>query len=103
MKSKFYFSLLSSLLLLFLLSACENKSSVSVAEAIPDLESTGGKVFKEFCSACHGLPSPKTHKADEWPNVIERMQVHRVKNAYLPLTDDEKRELVGYLQKHSEG
>ena len=72
-------------------------------QPIPNLDSPGGKIFKEFCSSCHGLPSPAVHKAEEWPYVIERMQVHRVKNAYLPLTESQKKELINYLQENAEG
>jgi len=89
----------------FLISGCEsnNDHPAQVLDDIPNLDSVGGKVFKKFCSSCHGLPSPTVHKADEWPNVIERMQTHRVKNAYLPLSNDEKKELINYLQENAAG
>ena len=88
-----------------LMAGCGNDINTAnpTPPVIPNLDSSGGKIFKEFCSSCHGLPSPSVHKADEWPNVIERMEVHRIKQAYLPLSDSQKKELINYLQENAEG
>ncbi len=92
-------------LTVLLSSGCDSKNhpQSQMTATIPNLDSVGGKIFKEFCSACHGLPSPTVHKAKEWPNVIERMQNHRIKNAYLPLSNEEKKELINYLQENAAG
>jgi len=93
------------LLFAFAFTGCDNGGNTAAKslESIPNLDTPGGKIFKEFCSACHGLPSPTVHKADEWANVIERMQVHRIKKAYLPLSDEQKQDLVNYLKENSAG
>ena len=85
--------------LIFFLSACE---STSVEERkLPEPESEGAKIFKKFCSACHAPPRISSHKADEWLNIVVRMQTHRIKKAYSPLNELEQDILVTYLKKHS--
>jgi len=94
--------ILFPLFLLGLLTACDNSAAPdSITHVIPDAGSTGGKLLKEFCSACHGAPRPASHKADEWQNIVLRMQNHRIKKAYKPLSETEMQDLVSYLQKHS--
>ena len=94
---RFKIVILSSLMII--LSACE---STSVEERkLPEPESEGAKIFKKFCSACHAPPRISSHKADEWLNIVERMQTHRVKKAYNPLNESEQNILVTYLKKHS--
>jgi cytochrome c2 len=40
------------------------------------LTSPEGKAFSDACSQCHALPDPRRHTAEEWPEVVERMQKH---------------------------
>jgi len=86
---------------LILLIGCNNNQSSKVKHELPEPESAGGKVFDKFCGDCHAPPRIKSHKADEWPNIVERMQNHRLKKAYNLLTDSEKETLLAYLKKHS--
>lgn len=92
--------LITALSLVFI-TACNNSQTPIQPHEVPEPESAGGKVFTKFCSNCHAPPRIKSHKADEWANVIERMQNHRLKKAYHVLNDDEKETLLVYLQKHS--
>ena len=93
--------LLSALVLAFA-SGCDNTQSPNKEKhEVPEPNSAGGKIFKKFCGNCHAPPRIKSHKADEWRNVVERMQNHRLKKAYSLLNDSEKETLLSYLQKHS--
>ncbi len=94
---------LMALGLLFALSACGNNSSISSisSKALPEENSAGAKLLKANCSQCHGVPSATDHVAAHWPNVIERMQRHRIKNAYYPVKDQDKQIITAYLQKHA--
>ena len=86
----------------FFLFACNRGSQESIAKhEIPDPESAGGKIFVKFCGDCHAPPRITSHKADEWPNIVERMQNHRLQKAYHVLNDGEKETLLAYLKKHS--
>lgn len=42
---------------------------------IPEPESQGAQLIVEYCTACHGLPSPGAHSATDWPRYIRRMWV----------------------------
>ncbi len=58
---------------------------------LPDIESRGATVLLLYCAQCHALPPPAMHSAAEWPDVLNRMQVHlintrneRIKPVVLP-------------------
>ena len=40
---------------------------------LPDPNSDGAQALREYCTACHPLPSPATHSATDWPVVLRRM------------------------------
>lgn len=82
------------------LSACGD-SAENLKHTLPEPESKGGVIYEKFCSDCHAPPRIASHKADEWLNIVERMQSHRIMKAYHPLTDAEKHTLLEYLKKHS--
>lgn len=85
------------------LSACGEKTSVSNAPAIaiPDEGSQGAVKFRTNCSNCHGVPQPSVHKADEWPNVVDRMETHRILRSFGSFTDEDRQEIISYLQKYA--
>jgi cytochrome c5 len=47
-------------------------AGVSAAD-LPDPDSEGARLEARYCSQCHGIPSPATHSADEWPATVRRM------------------------------
>lgn len=95
--------LLILVLPLLYIAGCGESSVVAKAKpkALPDSNSIGAKILKDKCSNCHGAPHPTDHVAEHWPNVIERMQTHRIRKAYQPLSDEDKQALVAYLQEHA--
>ncbi len=84
----------------FLFSACENRSSGG-NHVLPEPNSEGAVLYEKFCDACHAPPRIASHKPDEWLNIVDRMQTHRIKKAYNPLNEQEKKTLVLYLKKHA--
>jgi len=99
MKSFKNFLIVCSCLVLI---ACDSGQNKDAKRVLPEAESAGAKIFSKFCSNCHAPPRIKSHKADEWKNIVDRMQTHRLKKAYKLLTDEEKETLLLYLQKHSD-
>ena len=84
--------------------ACSEQSVVSKTKEIkilPGVGSAGAKILKEKCSECHGAPHPDNHTADQWPNVVKRMQMHRIKKAYGAIPENDEKTLISYLQKHA--
>lgn len=68
---------------------------------IVDANSQGAKLFVKFCSDCHAPPNVQTHSAEEWPNVVYRMQEQRRMKGLHLLTEDERAVLLAYLQQHA--
>lgn len=80
--------------------------------SLPEPQSLGAGLLKSKCTQCHGLISPREHAAQEWPNIVDRMdrrtqmmargQMGMMGASYLkPLTAAEKTALVGYLERNS--
>jgi hypothetical protein len=74
----------------------------------PDLKSQSGQIFSIACSQCHVLPDPRRHAANEWPQVVERMQrnmtwANRVTGDPLLRTSPEldTAEIIRFLQRNS--
>jgi len=44
---------------------------------LPDSQSEGAQLVKNYCSQCHDLPAPGLHTDSEWPTVVARMN-HRM-------------------------
>ncbi|MBE0591771.1 MAG: hypothetical protein IH616_05150 [Gemmatimonadales bacterium] len=40
---------------------------------LPDPGSDGAQTYEKYCSACHGIPTPSSHSATDWPVVLRRM------------------------------
>ncbi len=40
---------------------------------LPEPESDGAQYLRQYCTACHALPSPGAHSATEWPSYLRRM------------------------------
>ena len=91
------------LLLPLMLSACELSSQQASKAELPEPGSPGAVLLKEFCSNCHAPPRPAAHSADEWANVVFRMQERRRMEGYKLLADDEVSTLVEYLQRNAKG
>lgn len=45
------------------------------ANDLPAPDSRGARLAGEFCSQCHGVPSPKRHSASDWVPTLRRMFV----------------------------
>ena len=94
------------LVVLVVLAGCSHKTSNAVAvvgAGYPDPESVGALVFKQRCADCHVPPPPASRKAHDWPQIVGRMQNHRIMNNFAPITNDEMRQILDYLQKYSAG
>jgi cytochrome c5 len=72
---------------------------------LPEPSSDGAAHLREFCTACHALPSPSTHSATDWPVVLRRMwlRIEGVAAQYdLPVPSSAERvAMLNYLLEHS--
>ena len=76
-------------------------------QVVPEPQSAGAKLVKQYCTQCHGLPSPAQHTADAWPAVVARMQGHMRETSNsgtMPIripSPSTIKEVIDYLQKHA--
>lgn len=54
------------------------------AAQLPDAGSSGAQLVARYCSQCHGIPSPASHAAEDWPATMRRMLVHIEQVAHMP-------------------
>ena len=79
------------------------------AVALPNADSRGAKLLSAYCAQCHGLPDPGSYSTDEWPRVLERMDLRiktlgsrrcHVLQLSVP-TNQEKSEILAYLRQNA--
>ncbi|MCW3479410.1 hypothetical protein OL229_07495 [Neisseriaceae bacterium JH1-16] len=74
---------------------------------LPDIQSTGAKLLNQYCTQCHGLPTPELHSAAGWPPVTQRMATRMqsmANNSGMSIrvpTSKELQTITEYLQKHA--
>jgi len=67
----------------------------------PDSDSEAFNVYARHCSQCHAPPLPSMHTAAIWPNVIVRMQRHRLNRSMAPIPPADVDILRTYLLEHA--
>ena len=71
-----------------------------MATPLPDSQSSGAKMFADKCSACHALPHPKRHTAEQWRHIMTLMEQRIHERGMHALTTDERKSILTYLQQH---
>ena len=76
---------------------------------LPEPDSEGAQILGRYCSQCHGVPGPGMHTADEWSNVVarmnQRMQMMSQKRMMMPVKAPDNYELkilTAYLEKNAQ-
>ena len=77
---------------------------------LPEPQSQGALLLARYCSQCHNLPGPGTHTADEWPAVVERMNLRMQMMSGPDMmgmmvespNESELRAILHYLQEYSQ-
>ncbi len=75
---------------------------------LPEPDVAGAQLLTQYCTQCHGLPSPKRHSASGWPATVARMNMRMqwMSKSNSPMnikapSGDELRTLTAYLEKHA--
>lgn len=72
--------------------------------AFPACHSQGAEsLFRERCTQCHPLPDPAMRSVAEWPPLVEKMSNFMHIAHKKELTEQQKQEIIIYLQAHAEG
>lgn len=65
----------------------------------PSLRSSEAFQFVWFCSTCHAAPDPASHTADEWRDVVKRMDGHRKSWGRSSMTSAEMDQVIEFLRQ----
>jgi len=80
--------------ILVFLTAC-NSQSVNSFDVLD--ENSAAFLYQQKCSLCHALPHPKRHKANEWPALVEAMQLRMAEKKFSVLSEYEYLTILDYL------
>jgi len=73
---------------------------------LPEPDSSGAHLLRQFCTQCHNLPSPGLHTASEWPQVVDRMNMRmQMMGGMMGVMAPDPVQLkilLGYLQRHAQ-
>lgn len=75
---------------------------------LPEPRSPGARLLGQYCTQCHGLPTPDLHSAEGWLPVVGRMNARMQwmsRNSNMGIRSPSRSELqtiVGYLQTQAE-
>ena len=84
---------LAVLVLTGMVSACH--------AALPESHSPEAKLYQQKCSGCHRLYAPGVLTAEMWDFMVARMEEEFRRRGVPSLTEEEKRAILSYLQRHS--
>lgn len=74
---------------------------------LPEPQSTGARLVNQYCTQCHGLPTPALHSPSGWGPVIGRMNARMQwmrQNSSMGIaapTSEELQVILGYMQAHA--
>lgn len=68
---------------------------------LPEPSSAGATLYRERCGGCHNLLAPSTLTAAMWEFQAQRMQGEMVRRGFAPLTAEEMKVLLAYLERHA--
>ncbi|MDH5735552.1 MAG: hypothetical protein OEY87_05450 [Gammaproteobacteria bacterium] len=61
----------------------------------------GATAFENHCNACHQLPDPAYYSAQQWPDIIKRMQHHMTVMQYSAPSIDAMMQIQLFLQQYN--
>ncbi|MGM0669162.1 MAG: hypothetical protein ACQET1_05545 [Gemmatimonadota bacterium] len=53
------------------------------------------------CGTCHATPSPEMRSATEWKYVFSRMEKHIKDTGLIPLSDEDQKLILAFLQRNA--
>ncbi len=87
-------------LVLLLLTGCALETD-KPHSYLPDAQTEAAGVYIEQCGACHSVPHPKRLNAAAWKDLVAVMDKRRQERKYPPLTEAQRKKIMGYLDAHA--
>ena len=85
-----------------LLAACGEAGSPQIGSSdVTQTTLSDTELFAKRCRECHVPPRPQDFPAAEWPQIVQRMQMHRVDGGMDLLTQGEMQRIESYLQRNA--
>jgi hypothetical protein len=75
--------------------------TVGCETSLPEPESPAAQLYRQRCSGCHRLYTPKIMTTHMWVFMVSRMEQEFQRRGLPPLPAEEKQIILDYLQKHS--
>lgn len=79
----------------------------AAADSLPDSASEGAYLVRLYCTQCHAAPTPVLHSAEEWGNVLTKMDTHAGlanmvdRRDARPIADRALRSIEAYMRGHA--
>ena len=78
-------------------------ASVTACEtSLPEPGSVGAQLYRQRCSGCHRLYQPGLLTPEMWQFMLARMDTEFVRLGRPPLSETERRTILGYLNTHAQ-
>lgn len=71
---------------------------------LPEPASPEAKLVARHCQACHTVPLPSMHWAEDWPEAVVDMRDRMISRVMAPLpipSPAEERAMIAYFQRHA--
>jgi len=78
-----------------------NSACATQEQSMPPTDAQTRQVFNTRCSACHALPHPARHTAQQWRHVVALMERRMQERGHAPLGDDERQRILSYLSQNA--
>ncbi|MDX8414236.1 MAG: hypothetical protein R8J85_09140 [Mariprofundales bacterium] len=85
------------LLMPLALIACSQQPDTTKSPT-PKLTDPAAIALHTHCSACHAPPSGNRHTVAEWPQVLSRMELHRLQRGFDTIPPTDRALLLSLLQ-----
>jgi len=87
-----------ALMLMLMQVGCSQPDISDARKQLNRSEAPGAVALRAYCNTCHAAPLPLRHTAAEWPQVVARMEIHRMHRSYEPIGADDRATLLKFLQ-----
>ncbi|MFQ5509126.1 MAG: cytochrome C [Leptospirillia bacterium] len=83
-------------MLLSLLAGCAGAPT-----PLPQGESESAVLYRNACGACHSVPHPARHTAEQWEHLLTLMEVRMAERGMAFPEPDARSRILGYLKAHA--
>jgi mono/diheme cytochrome c family protein len=87
--------------LAFVLAAAVTTLCLACRKPLPEQGTSVEQLYAQRCGSCHRAYSPASMTAAMWEMQLDAMRVKMLQAGQAPLSADEQREILDYLQRNA--